>query len=59
MTLPTIFPRWGPSSSMLTKSPAAGMKVSRVPASTPGIDIGSVTVRKVVIPLAYRSPPPR
>ena len=37
---------------MLTKSPAAGMKVSSVPARTPGIEIGSVTVRKVVNPLA-------
>ena len=35
-----------PSSSALMKSPAAGMKVSSVPATTPGIDSGSVTRRK-------------
>jgi hypothetical protein len=34
-----------PSSSALMKSPLAGMKVSSVPATTPGIESGSVTRR--------------
>ena len=37
-----------PSSWALTGSPAAGMNVSRVPATTPGSDSGKVTLRKAV-----------
>ncbi len=37
------------------KSPAAGMNVSSVPATTPGIDSGSVTRRNAFGRLAYRS----
>jgi hypothetical protein len=45
MTLPIMYWRGVPSSSALMKSPAAGMNVSSVPATTPGIDSGSVTRR--------------
>ena len=37
------------------KSPAAGMKVSNVPATTPGSDSGNVTLKKPRIGDAYRS----
>ena len=44
-----------PSSSALMKSPAAGMNVSSVPATTPGSESGSVTRRNVLKLFAYRS----
>ena len=45
MTLPIMY-CWGvPSSWALMKSPAAGMKVSSVPAKTPGSESGRVTRR--------------
>ena len=47
MTFPIMYWRGVPSSCALMKSPAAGMKVSSVPAITPGIESGSVTCRKV------------
>ena len=44
--LPTITVWVLPSSRELMKSPAAGMKVSSVPATTPGSESGQVTLRK-------------
>jgi hypothetical protein len=44
-----------PSSSALMKSPAAGMNVRSVPATTPGIDSGRVTLKNPRIGDAYRS----
>jgi spermidine/putrescine transport system permease protein len=38
--------------TLLTFIPAAGIKVRRVPATTPGSESGNVTLRKVVNPLA-------
>ena len=46
MTWPIITVWVLPSSRELMKSPAAGMKVSSVPATTPGSDSGQVTWRK-------------
>ena len=48
MSLPIMRVRVLPSSSALMKSPQAGMKVSSVPATRPGIASGNVTSRKVV-----------
>ena len=45
MTLPIMYCPGVPSSCALTKSPAAGMNVSIVPAKTPGSESGSVTRR--------------
>ena len=47
MTEPSIVVWVLPSSRALMKSPAAGMKVSSVPATTPGSDSGQVTLRNV------------
>ena len=44
-----------PSSWTLMKSPAAGMKVSSVPETTPGSDSGQVTLKNPTTGLAYRS----
>jgi len=46
ITLPTIRVFGLPSSVALMKSPAAGMKVSSVPATTPGSESGQVTLKK-------------
>ena len=46
MTWPIMTVSVLPSSRELMKSPAAGMNVSSVPATTPGSDSGHVTRRK-------------
>jgi hypothetical protein len=55
IALPTMRVLGLPSSSALMKSPAAGMKVSSVPATTPGIDSGHVTLKNPRAGEAYRS----
>src|SRR5438445_10524013 len=56
MTFPIMWVVGEPSSWALMKSPAAGMNVSSVPATTPGSESGSVTRRKaflrVTLPLS-------
>ena len=45
MTFPIMWFSGEPSSWALMKSPAAGMNVSSVPATTPGSESGTVTRR--------------
>jgi hypothetical protein len=52
MTLPIMWLFVEPSSWALMKSPAAGMNVRSVPATTPGRDNGSVTRMKALTLLA-------
>ena len=55
MTLAIVIVWTPPSRSGVTKSPIAGMKVSRAAAMMPGIVRGRVTCLKAARPFAYRS----